>query len=77
MAFHTENIEETFRKLKQNKIQFLIDLVGSESEGLKQTFTEPSPSTLLVNEYIHRFGDFDGFFTKSNVTRLTEATDKQ
>lgn len=77
MAFHTENIEETFSQLKQNKMEFLINLVGSETDGLKQTFTQPSPSTLLVNEYIHRYGDFDGFFTKSNVTKLTEATDKQ
>jgi len=77
MAFHTENIEETFSQLKQNQMEFLIGLVGSEKDGLKQTFTKPSPSTLLVNEYIHRYGDFDGFFTKNNVTRLTEATDKQ
>jgi hypothetical protein len=77
MAFHTENIEETFSQLKQNQMEFLIELVGSENDGLKQTFTKPSPSTLLVNEYIHRYGDFDGFFTKSNVTRLTEATNKQ
>jgi hypothetical protein len=77
MAFHTENIEETFSQLKQNQMEFLIGLVGSEKDGLKQTFTKPSPSTLLVNEYIHRYGDFDGFFTKNNVTRLTQATDKQ
>ena len=77
MAFHTENIEETFSQLKQNQMEFLIGLVGSEKDGLKQTFTKPSSSTLLVNEYIHRFGDFDGFFTKNNVTKLTGATDKQ
>jgi hypothetical protein len=77
MAFQTENIEETFSQLKQNQMEFLIGLVGSENDGLKQTFTKPSPSTLLVNEYIHRYGDFDGFFTKSNVTRLTEATNQQ
>lgn len=77
MAFQTENIEVTFSQLKQNRMEFLIDLVGSESEGLKQTFSKPSPSTFLVNEYIHRYGDFDGFFTKSNVTKLTEATKKQ
>jgi hypothetical protein len=77
MAFHTENIEETFSQLKQNQMEFLIGLVGSENDGLKQTFTKPSPSTLLVNEYIHRYGDFDGFFTKNNVTRLTEATNQQ
>jgi 4-hydroxyphenylpyruvate dioxygenase-like putative hemolysin len=77
MAFQTENIEETFSALKEDGMDFLIDLVGSPEEGLKQTFTVQSEHTLLVNEHIHRFGDFDGFFTKSNVTLLTGATDKQ
>jgi hypothetical protein len=35
------------------------------------------PYALLVNEYIHRYGDFEGFFTKGNVTLLTAATGKQ
>ncbi len=77
MAFQSENIEQTFSALKEDGLGFLIDLVGSPQEGLKQTFSEQSQHTLLVNEYIHRYGDFDGFFTKSNVTLLTEATDKQ
>jgi 4-hydroxyphenylpyruvate dioxygenase-like putative hemolysin len=77
MAFRTENIEDTFSALKEDGMNFLIDLVGSPDEGLKQTFTATSENTLLVNEYIHRYGDFDGFFTRSNVTLLTGATDKQ
>jgi len=77
LAFHTEQIETTYAALQDNGMKFLIELVGSPQEGLKQTFSEPSGNTLLVNEYIHRYGDFDGFFTKSNVTRLTEATKKQ
>ncbi len=77
MAFHTEKIEETFSALKHDGMDFLIDLLGSPDEGLKQTFSAPSEHTLLVNEYIHRYGDFDGFFTKSNVTLLTRATGKQ
>jgi len=77
LAFTTEHIEETFAALKGDSMEFLIDLVGSPEEGLKQTFTMPSEHTLLVNEYIHRFGGFDGFFTKSNVTLLTGATDRQ
>ena len=58
-------------------MKFLLDLVGSEKEGLKQIFSEPSSSTLIVNEYIHRYGGFDGFFTRSNVEKLTEATARQ
>ena len=77
LAFHTEQIEATYSALQDDGMKFLVELVGSPQEGLKQTFSVPSDNTLLVNEYIHRYGDFDGFFTKSNVTRLTEATEKQ
>ncbi len=77
MAFNTVDIDHTFDMLKQDGMDFLVELVGSPEEGLKQTFTQSSPTTFLVNEYIHRYGDFDGFFTKSNVTKLTKATEKQ
>ncbi len=77
LAIHTENIEETFEQLKSDGMGFLITLVGSVDEGLKQTFSRPSMNTFLVTEYIHRYGDFDGFFTKKNVTLLTGATEKQ
>jgi len=77
MAFNTENIDETVAALMADGMGFLSDLVGSEEEGLKQIFSKPSPTTILVNEYIMRYGEFDGFFTKSNVTHLTKATDKQ
>jgi hypothetical protein len=77
MAFITEDIEQTFECLKSNGSEFLIDLIGSEDEGLKQTFSKPSKYTFLVNEYIYRYGDFMGFFTKDNVSKLTGATDNQ
>jgi len=77
MAFRTDDIETTFETLVDDRQRFLIELVGSEEEGLKQTFTEPSSHTMLVNEYIHRYHGFDGFFTRSNVTLLTGATDRQ
>jgi 4-hydroxyphenylpyruvate dioxygenase-like putative hemolysin len=77
MAFCTDEIEETVAGLTGDGMDFLIELVGSEDEGLKQTFSTASEHTLLVTEYIHRFGDFDGFFTRSNVTLLTESTGKQ
>jgi hypothetical protein len=32
---------------------------------------------MIVTEYIHRYNGFDGYFTLSNVTALTEATGKQ
>ncbi|HWR02431.1 MAG TPA: hypothetical protein VN419_00320 [Humidesulfovibrio sp.] len=77
LAFRTERIEDTFAGLKAQGMEFLLELVGSKEEGLKQTFSRPSKETLIVNEYIHRYEGFDGFFTKSNVTLLTEATAKQ
>lgn len=77
LAFETKPIEDTYNALKGDGMTFLIELIGSRDEGLKQTFTTPSTSTLLVTEYIRRYNGFDGFFTKSNVTRLTQATQKQ
>lgn len=77
IAFRTEEIEQTVAALRNEGMDFLLDLVGSAEEGLKQIFSCPSENTLLVNEYIHRYGDFDGFFTRSNVTLLTGATAKQ
>jgi hypothetical protein len=77
IAFQTEEIEETTKALEKDGMKYLLDMVGSPEEGLKQIFSMPSKNTLLVTEYIHRYGDFDGFFTKSNVASLTAATDKQ
>jgi hypothetical protein len=77
LAFKTENIEDSFKALGQDGMEFLVNLVGSPEEGLKQTFSVASPNTMIVNEYIQRYADFDGFFTRSNVAILTEATGKQ
>jgi hypothetical protein len=77
MAFRTIDIEATVETLKKDGMTFLLDLVGSETEGLRQIFSEPSQNTLIVNEYIQRYGEFDGFFTRNNVERLTQATEKQ
>jgi len=77
MAFRTERIRETVGSLKKDGMEFLLGLVGSKEEGLRQIFSGPSPHTFIVNEYIQRYGDFDGFFTRSNVEKLTEATGKQ
>ena len=77
VEFKTEKIEDTFAEIKKDGMKFLIELVGSKKQGLKQTFSEGSSNTLLVNEYIHRYGDFDGFFTRDNVTMLTAATENQ
>jgi len=77
IAFRTEMIVKTVDALKADGLGFLLDLVGSPDDGLRQIFSVPSPHTMLVTEYIQRYGDFDGFFTKSNVEKLTKATEKQ
>lgn len=77
LAFATSAIEETVAGLAAAGQSFLSRLVGSREEGLKQIFSGMSPRTLLVNEYIERYDGFDGFFTKSNVTHLTKATERQ
>ena len=77
LAFEAEDIESTFRALKNDGLTFMIELVGGPDEGLHQTFTNPSPHTLVVTEYIQRYGGFTGYFTISNVTALTKATGKQ
>jgi hypothetical protein len=77
IAFDTSDIEKTVSSLSKDGLSFLLELVGSPEEGLKQIFTKPSPHTMLVTEYIHRYGGFTGFFTRSNVERLTAATGRQ
>lgn len=77
MAFSATEICDTFQALKADGMKFLIELVGSEEEGLRQTFTQPSEDTMIVTEYIERYGGFTGFFTKSNVAALTQATARQ
>ena len=77
VAFSTADIQRTVGDLKDDGLAFLLDLVGSEEEGLRQIFSVPSPHTMLVTEYIQRYGGFDGFFTRSNVELLTKATEKQ
>jgi len=77
VAFRTEQIDETFAALKTRGMEFLIGLIGSQAEGLKQTFSVASENTLIVNEYIRRYGNFDGFFSPNNVMLLTASTDRQ
>lgn len=77
MAFCATAIDTVVAGLGASGMHFLSELVGSREEGLKQIFSAMSPRTLLVHEYIERYDDFDGFFTKSNVTHLTRATEKQ
>ena len=77
LAFETRNIDEVYDSLNKEGYKFMSKVFGSEEKGIKQTFSEPSTFTLLVNEYVCRYGDFQGFFIEENVTKLTKATEKQ
>ena len=68
-----ENIDYVVSAIRQQGKSFLLDVIGSKDEGLKQIFSSASEHSSLIIEYVQRFGDFQGFFTKDNVAELTHA----
>ena len=68
-----ENIEYVVEQIRQEGKDFLLDVIGSKEEGLKQIFSNASEHSSLIIEYVQRFGEFNGFFTKDNVASLTHA----
>ena len=68
-----ENIDYVVRKIAEQGKSFLLDVIGSKDEGLKQIFSSASEHSSLIIEYVQRFGNFQGFFTKQNVAELTHA----
>ena len=67
------NIDYVVDTLRDCGKEFLLDVIGSREEGLKQIFSSASEYSSLIVEYVQRFGDFQGFFTKDNVAELTQA----
>lgn len=67
------NIDYVVDAIRARGKDFLLDVIGSREEGLKQIFSSASEHSSLIIEYVQRFGDFDGFFTKQNVAELTHA----
>jgi hypothetical protein len=68
-----ENIEHVVKQITTMGTDFLLDVIGSREDGLKQIFSSASEHSSLIVEYVQRFGDFSGFFTKQNVAELTHA----
>jgi hypothetical protein len=68
-----ENIEHVVKQIAAQGRDFLLDVIGSKEQGLKQIFSSASEHSSLIVEYVQRFGDFDGFFAKDNVAELTHA----
>lgn len=73
MQGDVENIDFVVDAIKKNGKEFLLQIIGSQEEGLKQIFSSASEHSSLIIEYVQRFGDFTGFFTKQNVAELTHA----
>jgi 4-hydroxyphenylpyruvate dioxygenase-like putative hemolysin len=68
-----ENIDFVVDAISSQGKSFLLEVVGSRDAGLKQIFSAASPISALIIEYVQRFGNFQGFFTRDNVARLTAA----
>lgn len=68
-----ENIEFVVDAIRRQGKDFLLYVIGSKEEGLKQIFSSASEHSSLIVEYVQRFGDFDGFFARGNVAELTRA----
>ncbi len=77
LAFLVKDIRRVVDVQKQRRIDFTTEkIIGSEEEGILQIFTTPTETTNHIIEYIQRFGDFDGFFTPSNIAELMQSTEK-
>lgn len=68
-----EHIDFVVNGITSQGKKFLLDTIGSREEGLKQIFSRASEHSSLIIEYVQRFGDFEGFFTRDNVALLTAA----
>jgi hypothetical protein len=68
-----ENIEFVVNAIASEGKGFLLDVIGSKEEGLKQIFSNASEHSSLIIEYVQRYNGFNGFFTRDNVAKLTEA----
>ena len=77
LAYEVTDIEKVVEIQKERGIEFTTDnIIGSEEEGIKQIFTMPTETSNHIIEYIQRFGEFDGFFTPSNIAGLMLSTEK-
>jgi hypothetical protein len=72
-----ENIDIVVDAISAQGKGFLLETVGSREEGLKQIFSSASDFSSLIIEYVQRFGDFQGFFARDNVARLTFAAGQE
>ena len=76
LAYEVTNIEKVIEIQKSRGIKFTSEnFFGSVEDGIKQIFSLPTEASNHIIEYIQRFGDFDGFFTPSNIANLMLSTE--
>ncbi|GAB6140420.1 lpg1639 family Dot/Icm T4SS effector [Methylosoma difficile] len=68
-----ENIDYVVDAIREEGKSFLLDIIGSKIEGLKQIFSSASEHSSLIIEYVQRFSGFHGYFHADNVAELTHA----
>ncbi len=68
-----ENIDYVVEAIREEGKSFLLDIIGSKFEGLKQIFSSASEHSSLIIEYVQRFSGFHGYFHANNVAELTHA----
>jgi 4-hydroxyphenylpyruvate dioxygenase-like putative hemolysin len=77
LAYLVTDIDKVVEIQKARGVKFTTEeIIGSEEEGIKQIFSLPTETSNHIIEYIQRFGDFDGFFTPSNIAGLMQSTEK-
>jgi len=77
LAYLVNDIDKVVEIQRKRGVKFTSNhIIGSEEEGIKQIFTLPTETANHIIEYIQRFGDFDGFFTPSNIGSLMKSTEK-
>jgi hypothetical protein len=72
-----QNVDFVVDQLKKAEKEFLLHVIGSCKEGLKQIFSKASAYSYLITEYIQRCDEYEGFFTKENVAALTMAAGEE
>lgn len=68
-----DSVDLVVEALQKEGVPFLLEVIGSEEEGMKQIFSRASKESMIVTEYVQRFHQYPGFFTRKNVAYLTKA----
>lgn len=75
LAWYSRKVRELVQFQMQRGIRFTTEeMIGTEQNGILQIFTQPSPHSHEISEYIERFSGYRGFFDPGNVAALMGST---